>query len=105
MRGGWSDRENHGRGSIRLKFTWTEAVKEKEKAEGKYLSFPVKLSGVRGEIGTFFTPRHKITVVQRTLWESTCRFCRQHAKQHTVEGRCPNTAESTGKVRHPLHLQ
>ena len=81
------------RGSVRLKFTWTEALKSSKKTDdtekaGKYLAFDVRLAGVRGEIGTFYTPRHKLQVLGRTFWQSTCRYCRQPPKKHTVEGRC-----------------
>ena len=64
---------------------------------GKYLGFANKLAGVRGEIGTFFTPRHHVEFMGHTLYRSTCRFCKQKAKMHSVEGRCQNTAENVGK--------
>ena len=95
--------DRKSRGSVRLKFTWSEAVKEAvsdvkhNPASGKYLGFANKLAGVRGEIGTFFTPRHHVEFMGHTLYRSTCRFCKQKAKMHSVEGRCQNTAENVGK--------
>mmetsp|Transcript_66962 Transcript_66962/g.108585 ORF Transcript_66962/g.108585 Transcript_66962/m.108585 type:complete len:735 (+) Transcript_66962:441-2645(+) len=99
---GWyvvrNDVDRKSRGSVRLKFTWSEAVKEKKSSKtDKYLSFSSQLSSVRGEIGTFFAPRHKIEFLGRTLWQGTCRSCRRTAKRHTVEGRCESDAENSGK--------
>jgi hypothetical protein len=80
------------RGSLRLIFTWAEALRTTKgsgsEQTGKYLAFACKLSGVRGEINTFYTPRHKLEFFGVPVWQSTCRYCERPLKKHTAEGRC-----------------
>jgi len=81
---------------------------------------------VRSESGTYFTPRHSVRMLGRTLWNSACRwahpraprrrraaalrrraradarracsFCRRSAKAHTAEGRCQSFDDEVSKI-------
>ena len=81
---------------------------------------------MRSESGTYFTPRHSVRMLGRTLWNSACRwahpraprrrraaalrrraradarracsFCRRSAKAHTAEGRCQSFDDEVSKI-------
>lgn len=47
-----------------------------------------RLAGVRSGRGTYFHPRFKFKVMKSNFAFGTCKYCREHEKNHTQEGEC-----------------